>query len=245
LEFVIVDDGSEDHTPAILAKAQAADPRITVISKGRVGRARALNLAWTHTTALYIANLDADDLAEPDRLRKQLAFLQQHPEVGLLGTAWRIVGEDADGRIVERMVHPPLTDPELRRALVRRNPFYHSSVMLPRRALQEVGGYDERLCVALDYDLQVRIACHHRLANLPELLVTQRTHRWNYFRSIPEVTRYKAVVKIRWLAWRSFSRNVAELPYVLNPVGILRDFFGLKFQQAVSALRNPAVYWMN
>jgi glycosyltransferase involved in cell wall biosynthesis len=239
-ELVIVDDGSEDHTPGILAEAQAADPRITVISKPRVGRARALNLAWVHTRALYVANLDADDLAEPGRLRKQLTFLEQHPEVGLLGTAWTRMGEDEDGRRTERIVHPPLTDAELRKALVRHNPFYHSSVMMLRRALQDVGGYDEHLNVGLDYDLQVRISCRYQVANLRDVLATQRCHRWNYFGRVPTVTRYGTVVKIRWVAWRSFSRRVSELPHVLNPIGMLRDFFGLKLRRAISVVRHAS-----
>ena len=81
-EFVIVDDGSEDRTPEILREAQA-DSRIRVISKPRLGRARALNVAWTNACGTYIANLDADDIAYPSRLEKQLGFLRQHREIGL------------------------------------------------------------------------------------------------------------------------------------------------------------------
>jgi len=57
-----------------------------VITKPRMGRARALNVAWENAKSDYIANIDADDLAEPYRLAKQVAFLKEHPEVGLLGT---------------------------------------------------------------------------------------------------------------------------------------------------------------
>jgi glycosyltransferase involved in cell wall biosynthesis len=237
-EFVIVDDGSQDRTPEILKGAQA-DSRIRVISKQRLGRARALNVAWTCTRGAYIANIDADDLAGPSRLENQFMFLQQHPEIGLLGTAWRtIVGEDDGGRKNERIVNPPLTDSELRRALVRRNPFYHSSIMMPRHVLQEVNGYNEQLCVAIDYDLQVRIACLYQLANLPHVLATQRAHQSNFFRSIPVMKRYRTVVKIRWLAWHSFSRPVAELPYVFSPTSMLRHLLGPKLRQAVAFSRN-------
>lgn len=235
-EFVIVDDGSSDSTPEILREAQA-DPRIRVISKQRLGRAPALNVAWTNARGTYIANLDADDVAYPSRLEKQLSFLQRHPEIGLLGTAWKRMTEDDLGRKSEIVV-PPLTDPELRKAMVRRNPFLLSSVMIPRRVLQEVGGYNERFCVAIDAELQVRIACRYQVANLPDVLVTQRIHGSSYFRGIPVVTRYKASVKIRWLAWYSFSRRVSELPHVLSPTRILRILLGLRFRQAVSVLCN-------
>lgn len=138
-EFVIVDDGSEDRTRQVLAEAQA-DPRIKVITKTRIGRARALNVAWTQAKGVYIANLDADDLAEPNRLEKQVAFLQKHPEVGLLGTACKILDEDTGHDWVLRF---PLTDHELRGALVRCNPFEHNSIIIPQAILEEVGGYNE------------------------------------------------------------------------------------------------------
>ena len=85
-EFTIVDDGSDDGTPAILAEAEK-DPRVRVIRAGRMGRARALNVAWKNGSAPYVANLDADDLAEPQRLERQLEFMKSHPDIGLLGTA--------------------------------------------------------------------------------------------------------------------------------------------------------------
>lgn len=232
-EFVIVDDGSCDGTPAILNSA-ATDPRVRVISAQRLGRARALNLAWTSASGRFIANLDADDLAAPDRLEKQLGFFEQNREIGLLGSAWRIVEEDGAGGRSEGVIHPPRTDSELRRALVRYNPFYHSSLMIPRSVLEAVGGYNVAYRVALDYEIQVRIASRYPVANLPDVLVTQRIHGANYFSSIPALTRYRSVVRIRWAAWHSGSQSLREIPHILNPIGVLRDSFG-------SLLRQPGM----
>jgi len=177
-EFVIVDDGSDDRTPEILAEAHAADLRIRVISMPHLGRGPALNVAWAQATGLYVANLDADDMAEPDRLEKQSDFLQHNPEVGLVGTASRVLYEDTGNELVRR---PPTSDPELRRALVRHNPFQHSSVMMPRHVLEEVGGYNEDLAGWEDYELWVRIGCHYRLANLADVLTVRRKHRRSHF----------------------------------------------------------------
>ena len=236
-EFVIVDDGSEDRTAEILAEAQEADPRIRVIPQPHLGRARALNLAWSHTRGLYIANLDADDMAEPYRLEKQYAFLQQHPEVGLLGTASRVRYEDTG---YESLKRPPITDPELRRALVRRNPFRHSSIMLPRRVLEEVGGYNERLKVAIDYDLWVRIGSHYRLANLQEVLAIKRKHRQAYFRRFVFWERYKTHVEIRWHAWRRFSLPLADLRFILHPNDLPRKFIANKLPKFAAKYRRLA-----
>jgi glycosyltransferase involved in cell wall biosynthesis len=212
-ELVIVDDGSDDRTPEILAQAQADDLRIKVISKPRVGRARALNVAWRQARGTYIANLDADDLAEPTRLEKQVAFLQQHPEVGLLGTACKYVRENTGQ---ERLARRPLTDAELRAALVQYDPFVHSSVMMPRQVLEEIGGYNENFKVGIDYELWVRIACHYRLANLPEVLAVRRLDGDNYFlHRVSSWERCQSKMMIRWYAWRKFSGKTKDLYYVL------------------------------
>ena len=237
-EFVIVDDGSSDRTAAILEEAQEADPRVEVISPPRLGRARALNMAWTHAKSRYIANLDADDLAHPERLERQIAFLQRHPEVGLLGTASRALDEDTG---IESLVSPPLTDPELRRELVRRNPFHHSSIMIPRRVLREVGGFNEKLVVAIDYELWVRIGCRYRLANLPDVLSVKRSHRQAYFRRFIFRKRYKINASIRWRAWRQFSLPLTDIRFILHPNRLPRDFIAIKFPKCAPLCRRLAL----
>ena len=233
-DFVIVDDGSEDRTPEILAQA-GIDPRIKVISQPRIGRARALNVAWTHAKGQYIANLDADDLAEPNRLEKQLTFLQQHLEVGLLGTACKVLDEYTGNARIKR---PLLTDPELRGGLVQKNQFVHTTVMIPRRVLEDVGGYSECFRVAVDYELWVRIACRYQLANLPDVLNVKRKHRRAYFHhKFPFWERHKTHAAIRWYAWRSLSLHVTDLYFVLDPIGLMRGFVKVKCPRWGAAYR--------
>ncbi len=215
-EMVIVDDGSDDTTPQILAEAQAKDPRIRVVTRSRIGRARALNVAWSHARGRYIANLDVDDMAEPTRLEKQVAYLRRHPEVGLLGTACTILNEVTGEKRVRRLM---VKDSELRNALVRHNPFVHSSVMMPRAALEAVGGYNEAFPVSIDYELWVRLAVRFKLANMKDVLTIKRMNPDAYFQSrIPTWKKYKIRVIIRWNAWRSLARPVTELPFVVDPL---------------------------
>jgi glycosyltransferase involved in cell wall biosynthesis len=236
-EFVIVDDGSTDNTASILASARV-DPRITVISSKRLGRARALNLAWKNTTGKFIANLDADDLAEPDRLEKQLSFLQANPDVGLLGTAWNFfVGDDNQHVTVFRF---PLANSELRNALIRYYPFCHSATMFTRHALQQVNGYNENYRVCLDYEISARIACRHEVANLADVLTWKRSLATSFFGKISGWERYRAVVKIRWMAWLAFSRKVEELPCVVNGWGIFKQSMGMHFYQFRSRFTEPS-----
>jgi glycosyltransferase involved in cell wall biosynthesis len=223
-EFVIVDDGSTDHTPEILARLAKEDSRIKVIISEHQGRAKALNLAWRNTKSQFIANLDVDDLSEPDRLEKQVNFLQENPDIGLLGTAWnRFIDNDAQPFSV---VHPPLNSKELKNALPRHYPFIHSSTMFTRRALEEVNGYNENYRVCIDYEISTRIACQCEVANLPDVLTWKRSRLDSFFSRISAWERYQAVVKIRWLAWSTFSRKIYELPYIVNGWNILKQSVG-------------------
>ncbi len=219
-EIVIVDDGSDDRSLEVVRQSQSDDARVIVVPQPRIGRGRALNVALEHSHGTYIAIMDADDLAEPDRLEKQLAYLKQHPLVGELGVQKRLFYEDDRSDRVGRV---PLTDFELRRALPRRNTMIHISVMMPRAVLADVGGYDESLSLSLDYDLWIRIAARYELANLPDVLVVERDHGLAFFRNrIPNWVRFKTRTKLRWRAWREFSRNPADLWFVIDPIDLAK-----------------------
>jgi glycosyltransferase involved in cell wall biosynthesis len=223
LEFVIVDDGSTDNTATILAYAQK-DPRIKVITSKRLGRARALNIAWNNTKGDFIANLDSDDLAEPDRIEKQIKFLQSNSDVGLLGTAGNLFLANSNQSV--RVFRPPLLSRDLKSALIRYYPFLHSSTMFTRRALQQVNGYNENYRVCIDYEISARIACRWEVANLPDILMWKRSNLTSFFSGISAWDRYRAVIRIRWMAWSAFSRKINELPHVVNGWGILKDAVG-------------------
>jgi len=197
LELIVIDDGSTDATPATLAGVR--DPRLRVERRPHAGLTRSLNVGLALCRAPLIARLDADDLALPEKLARQRAFLDAHPDVGLLGTGAREF--DAAGRAI-RDVRPPASDAAIRRVLIRRNPFIHCSVVVRRTVLDRVGGYDEALCVAQDYDLWLRIGRVTRLANLPEPLVVRRLLP-DGVSAARDDDRLRAEVRIRWRAVRS------------------------------------------
>lgn len=217
-EFVIVDDGSDDRTPQILSDISRNDSRIRVISSSHIGRAKALNLVWKSAKGDYVANMDADDLVEPSRLEEQFLYFQQHPNTGLLGTRYKLLDETSHGTYIK---HLPLNNNEIRKALIRHMQFFHSSMMIPRHVLENIGGYNEHLRVCIDYDICVRIASSYQVANLPQILVTQRINPSAFFQKIHGWQRYKTHVSIRWHAWRNFSGSINDLFYVINPIGDL------------------------
>jgi len=215
LELIVIDDGSVDATPDLLGAVR--DPRLRVERQPAAGLTRALNRAARLARAPLLARLDADDLALPDRLARQRSFLDAHPEVGLLGTAAREV--DAAGRLVTT-VTPPAADAAIRRALIRRNPFVHSSVLMRRSAMDAVGGYDESLPVAQDYDLWMRMSRVTRLANLAEPLVTRRLLPGRVS-ATRDAARLGAEARVRWRAVRSGLYPWWCVVFLLRPLAAL------------------------
>ena len=215
LELIVIDDGSTDATPDLLTALR--DPRLRVERQPPAGLTLALNRALKLARAPLLARLDADDLAVPDRVARQRTFLDSHPEVGLLGTGAREV--DTSGREVGT-VSPPVEDAAIRRALIRQNPFVHSSVMMRRSVLAQVGGYDESLSVAQDYDLWMRMSRITRLANLPAPLVVRRLMPGR-ISAARDAERLSTEARVRWRALRSGAYPWWCVIFLLRPLGAL------------------------
>ena len=212
LELIVIDDGSTDGTPALLESF--GDPRLRVERRGRGGLTSALNRALALARAPLLARLDADDVAVPDRLARQRAFLDAHPDVGLLGSAAREV--DPSGRDI-RTVRPPTDDAALRRALIRSNPFVHSSMMMRRAAVELVKGYDPSFPVAQDYDLWMRVSRVTRMANLAEPLVVRRILPGRVT-ATRDTERLRAEARVRWRAVRAGTYPAWCLLFALRPL---------------------------
>jgi hypothetical protein len=171
-ELVVVDDGSSDGSREIVRSYR--DPRIRLLENGRgLGLAPSLNRGIREARGELLARQDADDVSEPERLARQVAHLDAHPEVALLGCAAREV--DSRGRHL-RDVALPRDAAAIRWAMLFSCPFVHTAVVFRRSALERVGPYDERFSYSMDYDLWLRIAREFPVANLPEPLVRYRVH---------------------------------------------------------------------
>jgi len=135
-EFVIVDDGSTDGTPEYLRGIK--DPRVSIIRQDNGGTAAAANHGLENVSTRFVARMDADDISLPDRLAKQLAFMKQNPDVGVLGSQVVPVGSSCHGKSLAL----PCTHEELFSDMMScKHGLAHSSVMIDADRLKSIGGY--------------------------------------------------------------------------------------------------------
>jgi hypothetical protein len=174
-ELIVVDDASTDRSAEILASHARRDPRLRVLRvDASAGLAGALNLGCEVARGTLVARMDADDVAAPDRLERQVAFLGEHGQVAVVGGAATLIAETGVPHEVRR---PPLDDARIRATLRRRNCMIHPTVTMRRDVLCDTGGYRAAFVNAEDYDLWLRLAERHRFANLPDAVLRYRVHR--------------------------------------------------------------------
>ena len=178
----LLNDGSTDETDALIrallaSRAPGALPMTAYASlPDHLGVARRLNELRAMALTPLLARMDADDVMSPTRLAEQVAFLTATPEVGVLGGWAETFLDGPDGDVVVAIDRPPTDHESIVRALKTRNPLIHGTVMARRDVFSLVGGYDESLQAAQDYDLWTRLAPHVRFRNLPTVLIRRRLH---------------------------------------------------------------------
>jgi len=193
VEIVAVDDGSRDRTGAILEHFAAGHPGTRVLRTEGVGLAAALDRAALEAGGAYLARQDDDDWSAPERLARQAAFLDAHPEVSVVGTAAMIIGPGGE---VLRAYPVPLRPAAIRRTLHRAPPFVHGSVMMRADAYRVAGGYRAAFRASQDLDLWLRWPAGAGMANLVEPLYRWRLHPGGVFhRAREEQLRFAALAR--------------------------------------------------
>jgi len=171
-EFVIWDDASTDGSTELLREWSRRDARIRLHrSSKRLGLSGSANAVVSIAQSSIVARMDADDVAHPDRLKRQFEILDSRPDITVIGTLCN--GIDASGRVVR---------PRDRWRLVRRStyvPFPHGSAMFRREAFDAIGGYNEKAVRAEDQDLFSRMAKNGCVVTLPDILYSYRYHSGN------------------------------------------------------------------
>jgi len=173
-EVIIIDDGSDDGTPEIVRNEVSADHRINLITNNRrSGMGHVFNQGIGAARGEYIARMDADDIAHPDRIARQVDFLDIHRDVGVVGSQILLIDACGASLGIRRY---PVGDDDLRRAMSRYSPFAHPATMYRRSLVADLGGYHSQWAPAEDLDLWIRLSRLGQLANHPDTLLSYRLH---------------------------------------------------------------------
>jgi glycosyltransferase involved in cell wall biosynthesis len=151
-EFLIIDDGSTNSTRDIIREYQ--DPRINLVeNKTNIGLPASLNKGISLSNGSYIARQDADDVSYPTRLEEQVAFAEKSPDCALIGCSWDLI--DTDGSSFGQMTTSCDHDEIMKGLMPNKIKLPHGSYLERKKALEMIGGYDERFFYTQDYDLML------------------------------------------------------------------------------------------
>ncbi|MBI3798692.1 MAG: glycosyltransferase family 2 protein [Deltaproteobacteria bacterium] len=171
-ELFVIDDGSTDGSQEVVRSY--CDPRIRLVcNEINQGIPKTRNTGIRLARGEYLAFLDSDDWACPERLRKQVAFLDGHPDYVAVG-AW-IEWMDEEGRPLGRIKRKPVSPEEIAAQRLFQSGIENSASMARTGVLRNYG-HQEQYDICEDFDLWSRIAAQHKLATLPEVLGRRRIH---------------------------------------------------------------------
>ena len=188
-EFFIVDDGSTDGSLAIIQEFAERDPRIRVFAfPENRGEATARNTGMAHVTGKYVTGMDSDDFSLPQRLEKQVAFLDAHPDIGAVGISDQTCKEDLTVMSTRQLParHPVIT---LHLLLFTRTVMRSSPMMVRRVFLDFSPAFDPNIPFGKDVDHFLRLIWDKgiRYENLPEPLYLYRRHDGSQGRRLTKI----------------------------------------------------------
>ncbi len=169
-EFIIIDDGSTYGTADIISSC--GDPRVRPIKNAEnLGLTRSLNIGLDAASGEYVARMDSDDVSLPERLEKQVAYMDEHPEIAASGTWAQDI--DQEGNILSKRRVP--FGKRMNYDFWRPSPLIHPSTIIRVTHLGDLR-YDSRIKYGQDYDLWLRLRKKYKIDNLPEYLLLYRVH---------------------------------------------------------------------
>jgi glycosyltransferase involved in cell wall biosynthesis len=216
-EFLVLDDASTDDSAAQIEAVR--DPRIRLIRlPENIGLTRSLNRGLREARGEIIARQDSDDLSVPARLEKQIALLDQHPEVALVGAQAWLIDAESKSRGLRDL---PLESLSVRWLSLLDNPIIHAAATFRTAIIRdELGGYDESFSTCQDYDLWARVLARHPARNLAARLVSVREHAT----SISATRKEEGRTMVRRVMRRIADRSLPQLALDDADIALLYAF---------------------
>jgi len=164
-EILVINDGSTDESLSIIERFSSIDPRIKIINfEKNVGLVSVLNEGVKQSSGIFLARIDSDDeWIDSDKLKKQVEFLDNHPEYALVGTGATVI--DEDGGVIGR-INFAEDDKKIRKNILIKNQFIHSSVLVKKEAVEKCYSYQQNEKYVEDYGLWLRVGQVGKFKNL-------------------------------------------------------------------------------
>ena len=214
-ELILFDDASTDSTKTIIQNFALRDPRIiTVFNEINKGLTANLNKAISLSKGEYIARMDADDIALPSRIEKQVRFLDDHQKIDLVGSAAFDINEC--GEEIQLRKSPELHDAIIK-LLPKANPITHSTVMFRKESFASIGYYNEAYRTTQDYEMWFRAAGKGlKFHNLQEILLKYRMDNNYHKRKSLKYRLYDC--KLRLQGFKHINLPFYRYYYALIPI---------------------------
>lgn len=217
-ELIIIDDGSTDNTSFVLDGFN--DSRIIrVKNEKNIGLVKSLNKGLNIAKGEFIARMDADDVSVSDRFEKQIAYLDKHKDIGVLGTYMEQV--DDKGKTLS-LFKVPESHKDILCRMLSGTAIVHASVVMRRNILMSVGSYNPEFLHTEDTELWTRLILKTHFANLPEVLYIRRIHK-NSIMSMHSKFQDEQDIKIRDQLLVSLIQKKILNEEDLGKIRILRD----------------------
>lgn len=215
-ELIIIDDASTDRSKEIIKTI--TDKRVRLIrNEFQCGVAASLNTGLKLARGRFIARMDADDISYPQRFEKQVKFLLEFPNIGIVGTWVNVIGRDGEIIYSKKM---PTMQSQIKNNVFYKDVLIHPSVMLRKLLIDKHGSYEEAYNGAEDYDLWLRLALHTEIGNISQVLFQYRAHGSSISMSRRQFVT-KARIKVQIHAIMHYHYPVRMFLYVLRSLASL------------------------
>jgi glycosyltransferase involved in cell wall biosynthesis len=213
-EFLILDDASTDDTLGILESY--TDQRMRIFSNAeRKGLTKNLNFLINFSKGDFIARMDADDIAMPERFYKQLSYMKMYPEAVAIGSACEIFGDR------EGYYRPAKTHDEIFTRLLLGTPISHPTAFMRRRFLEKVK-YEETLTYSQDYKLWFELGKLGKLGNIEDVLLKYRAHDKNISEERKtEQLNFKKQIQLE--IWNYFTGSKLKNETIISSIAFLKQ----------------------
>jgi glycosyltransferase EpsE len=215
IELIIVDDSTDKNTIDYLTNIALSDARVIYVhNRERIGFVKSLNKGLSCAKGDYIARVDSDDIQKDDRFERQTAFMESHPEIGIVGSSFEKISEKGRALGVRRYPESPES---IKKRMTIKNAVAHPTVMIRKKVFACIGFYDESFPKAEDYELWMRaLRKGIKIANINEPLVKYRIS--DIVKRDNANWKYNLRVKLRHFA---FDRYILQRMTGVAAVGLM------------------------